>query len=451
MTQPNTLNREQALEQCMECLRQLLILRLRQLKGEPESESAQMPLEALARVFLPHLDRDQFHVQEALLLALALFPHIQPQLFDRAIQEVFPQGGNFPELGGLRGTDYRGFLPTGFTALYLFAGDDLAQRFHIQALLSPDHWLIKTQTLKLTLPEKGAPLMSGLLILEPELVEKIILGRVSRPVFSTEFPAAYISTQLSMQDLVLPEITRQQIDELIIWLDHHQTFLHDWQLQDRFKPGYRALFHGPPGTGKTLTASILGNLSKRDVFKVDLSTIVSKYIGETEKNLSNLFDRAENKNWILFFDEADALFGKRTQVQNAHDRYANQEVSYLLQRIESFDGLIILASNFKNNIDEAFLRRFQALIHFPMPNAHERFLLWSKALPTQLELDPDINLKQIAQKFELTGADIMNIVQYVALQTIHYAKVQGLDKYTLSQDSLLKGIRQELIKSNKLI
>jgi AAA+ superfamily predicted ATPase len=439
------------LDQCLDWLRQLLILQLKRLKGDLLEQAISPPLEVLHKVFKPHLSRDTIDGEEGLLLALALFPHIQPQLFDRAIQEVFPQGGNFPELGGLRGTDYRGFLPTGFTALYLFAGDDLAQRFHLQALLSPEHWLIKTQTLKLTLPEKGAPLMSGLLILEPELVEKIILGRVSRPVFSAEFPAAHISTKLSMQDLVLPEITKQQIDELIIWLDHRQTFLHDWQLQDRFKPGYRVLFHGPPGTGKTLTASILGNLSKRDVFKVDLSTIVSKYIGETEKNLSSLFDRAENKNWILFFDEADALFGKRTQVQNAHDRYANQEVSYLLQRIESFDGLIILASNFKNNIDEAFLRRFQALIHFPMPNAHERFLLWSQAIPTQLELAPEINLKQIAQKFELTGADVMNIVQYVALKTIHGTKKEGHDKYVLSQDSLLKGIRQELIKSNKLI
>src|ERR1044071_9620636 len=121
------------------------------------------------------------------------------------------------------------------------------------------------------------------------------------------------------------------------------------------KRGYKALFYGPSGTGKTLTATLLGKQFDRDVYRVDLSQVVSKYIGETEKNLEKIFTRAENRNWILFFDEADALFGKRSNVQSAHDKYANQEVSYLLQRVEDYNGLLILASNFKNNIDEAFL------------------------------------------------------------------------------------------------
>jgi len=219
----------------------------------------------------------------------------------------------------------------------------------------------------------------------------------------------------------------------------------DWQLGHKLKPGYRALFHGPPGTGKTLTATLLGKHTDLDVYKVDLSTVVSKYIGETEKNLAHLFDRAENKNWILFFDEADALFGKRTQVQNAHDRYANQEVSYLLQRIESYNGLVILASNFKSNIDEAFLRRFQAMIHFPLPGTNERLQLWENALPSQLTLDEDVKLKQLAQKFEMSGADIMNVVQYVSLQAIAGKNL------TISQEAILLGIRQELMKANKLI
>ena len=131
-------------------------------------------------------------------------------------------------------------------------------------------------------------------------------------------------------------------------------------MRKRVKPGYRALFHGPPGTGKTLTATLLGKHTGRPVFRIDLSRVVSKYIGETEKNLSRLFDKAEHKDWILFFDEADALFGKRTEIRDAHDKYANQEVAYLLQRIESYAGLVILATNQRGNIDEAFLRRFQA-------------------------------------------------------------------------------------------
>ena len=210
------------------------------------------------------------------------------------------------------------------------------------------------------------------------------------------------------------------------------------------KPGYRALFHGPPGTGKTLTAALLGKLTGRDVFRVDLSMIVSKFIGETEKNLAHLFDRAENKDWILFFDEADALFGKRTGVRDAHDRYANQEVSYLLQRVETFGGLVILASNFKANIDEAFIRRFQSIIHFPMPRTAERLRLWQQSLPPHIALDTDVNLKMLAERYELSGASIVNIVQYCCLTAL-----SRNDKVLTNQD-LRNGIAREFGKEGKI-
>ena len=173
--------------------------------------------------------------------------------------------------------------------------------------------------------------------------------------------------------------------------------------------------------------------------------VVSKFIGETEKNLSSLFNKAENKDWILFFDEADALFGKRTNVRDAHDKYANQEVSYLLQRVESFDGLVILASNFKNNIDDAFTRRFQSIIHFPMPGPAERLLLWEKGLPQHVELEEEVDLKAIAKKYELTGAMIMNIIQYVCLNAIH--KKSNLITLT----DIRKGIQKEFKKSGKMV
>lgn len=177
------------------------------------------------------------------------------------------------------------------------------------------------------------------------------------------------------------------------------------------------LFYGEPGTGKTLAASLLGKYTERPVFRVDVSMLVSKYIGETEKQLAKLFDKAENKNWILFFDEADAIFGKRTSVKDAHDKYANQEVSYLLQRIETFSGLIILASNFKNNMDKAFTRRFHSCIKFNNPKHEERLRIWQQNLPEQLQLE-EINLSQIAKRYELTGSNIMNIIQDVSLKTI---------------------------------
>jgi len=130
----------------------------------------------------------------------------------------------------------------------------------------------------------------------------------------------------------------EEVEEIKAWIEHRQTLMRDWGLEKQIKPGFRSLFYGPPGTGKTFTASLLGKSTGLDVYRIDLSLVVSKYIGETEKNLSTVFDQAERNDWILFFDEADALFGKRTQVSSSHDRYANQEVAYLLQRVEDFCG-----------------------------------------------------------------------------------------------------------------
>jgi SpoVK/Ycf46/Vps4 family AAA+-type ATPase len=203
------------------------------------------------------------------------------------------------------------------------------------------------------------------------------------------------------------------------------------------------LFYGPPGTGKTITATLLAKYTGKEVFRIDLSMVVSKYIGETEKNLSTLFDKAENKDWILFFDEADAIFGKRTGVRDAHDKYANQEVSYLLQRIESYNGLVILASNFRNNIDTAFIRRFNAIIYFPAPKAEDRLALWEKSLPSQLKLSKENGLREIAEKYELTGSHIINIVQYLSLTAL-----ESRD-FVLTKDMMIKGIRREMEKEGK--
>ncbi|MCK7559689.1 ATP-binding protein [Chitinophaga sedimenti] len=227
------------------------------------------------------------------------------------------------------------------------------------------------------------------------------------------------------------------------WLQFQHQFKTDANLGRKIKPGYRALFYGPSGTGKTLTATLLGQQFQQEVYRIDLSQVVSKYIGETEKNPEKVFARAETKNWILFFDEADALFGKRTNVQSAHDRFANQEVSYLLQRVEDYPGLLILASNFKNNLDDAFLRRFHAIIHFPLPNEEERRQLWEKSLPASLQPSADIDLRQLAGRFELTGAAILNVMQHASLRAFSRADGQ------LQLNDVLEGVRKELGKEEK--
>ncbi len=387
----------------------------------------------------------QLKEAEITLLLIALAPHLQSDFYDSLIQESLPQPGDFPQIGGVRGKNFRGFLPTGETALFLLAGDDPEKRLEVQKLFSEDHFFAKKRILWLEEVPEGEPVMSGRIILSQEYVDLFTTGKVARPRFSMNFPAQLLETSLEWDDLVLHSDTLEQIKELEVWVKHGDTLLRDWEMHRKLKPGYRALFYGPPGTGKTLTASLLGKYTGKDVYRIDLSMMVSKFIGETEKNLSNLFSKAENKDWILFFDEADALFGKRTSVRDAHDKYANQEVSYLLQRVEHYNGLVILATNFKSNIDEAFSRRFQSIIYFPMPGTGERLRLWQKAFPEKIQLARDINLPTFAQKYELTGAEIINVVQYACLRALDRA-----DEQILFAD-LHDGIKKEFQKEGRIM
>jgi len=189
---------------------------------------------------------------------------------------------------------------------------------------------------------------------------------------SEPIPAQPITTALEWDDLVLDPATRREVDDIVAWVRHQNTLMDDWRLAKRLKPGFRILFHGPHGTGKTLAACLLGKAIGSPVYRVDLSKVVSKYIGETEKNLAALFDAAEHQRWILFFDEADALFGKRTQVRDANDRAADLEVAYLLQKIEDYPWIVIVAGNLQGYIDDAFARRFESIILFRLPDAEQR-------------------------------------------------------------------------------
>ena len=382
---------------------------------------------------------------EIITLLLTLIPHVIPDFFSKLIGEYLPNGGDFPAFGGVRGKNHRGILPTGETVLFILAGSNIEKRSTWMGLFSEDHLFARKGVLYLEEVPVGEPRLSGRLILEHEFVDLFTAGSVSKPKLSSDFPAQLIETELEWSDLILNDKTTTQIAEIETWLKHNEVLLNKWGMKSRIKPGFRILFAGPPGTGKTLTASLLGKYTGRDVFRIDLSLVISKYIGETEKNLSKLFDRAENKDWILLFDEADALFGKRTGVRDAHDKYANQEVSYLLQRIESHAGLVILASNMKSNIDAAFTRRFNAIIEFEIPSAQERLILWKKNIPKNVQLDKDIKLEEISRKYEINGANIVNIIHYASLKTIEQKST------TISYSDLLKGIQKEYLKEGKMI
>jgi AAA+ superfamily predicted ATPase len=380
---------------------------------------------------------------DRLLLALALSSVLEPGLLEEKINALLPKDGDYPQLGGTKTSQHRGFLPTGETALFLLGGSVLEDRLEAWYWLRNESILYKERIIKIAKPTAdGEPPQSGVLTMDAEMMEEILYGESAAPPFSMEFPAKRIETNLEWDDLILSRHTEAQLNELRDWLEKRDE-LQKWGIAKHIKQGYRSLFYGPPGTGKTLAASILGKYTGTEVFLVDLSMVVSKYIGETEKNLSMLFDKARNKKWILFFDEADSLFGKRTSVRDAHDKYANQEVSYLLQRVEDFPGLVILASNLKGNIDEAFLRRFQSVIHFPMPGPKERFQLWKLALAQVPNPPKDAVLRELAQRFELSGANIVNAVHYGCLRVL--AKEKG----TL-EDFVKKGIQRELQKEGKI-
>ncbi|NJD05921.1 MAG: ATP-binding protein, partial [Methylococcaceae bacterium] len=379
---------------------------------------------------------------ERVALVLGLVPHVRPQLLDVFLLKNKTFDRRFTEFGGIRHGADGDFVPTGETLLFLLAGTDLAIRFAAQALFERDHVFARHDILRLA-PENDEPPLKAPLRLSEEYLAYFTTGQAHRPDFGVKFPARFIETELEWDDLVLHPSTRSQIGEIEAWLEHGDTLMNDWGLGPKLRPGYRALFYGPPGTGKTMTACLLGKATGRDVYKVDLSLVVSKYIGETEKNLARVFDQAEHRNWILFFDEADALFGKRSETKDAHDRYANQEIAFLLQRLESFDSVAILATNLRDNLDDAFARRFESIVYFPLPRPEERLSLWRRSFPAKAGLDQAIDLEKLAREHELSGGAIMNVVRYAALQTLQR------DRTTIAVEDVREGIRREYGKERK--
>ena len=220
-------------------------------------------------------------------------------------------------------------------------------------------------------------------------------------------PAAY-----TWDDVVMPAAQKRLMQQACGHIRYQYRVYHQWGFEKRvtYGRGLSILFAGAPGTGKTMCAQVIARQLNMEMYKINISQIVSKYIGETEKNLQAVFAEAKNSNCILFFDECDALFGKRSEVKDSHDRNANVEVAYLLQQIEEYDGVCILATNLIGNIDEAFMRRITYVVHFPFPDRRMREQIYRQMMPTAVPLSEDIDWEFLAEKFELSGGHIKNIV-----------------------------------------
>lgn len=258
--------------------------------------------------------------------------------------------------------------------------------------------------------------------------------------------ARKIEPRYEWTDIVLPEDQRSMLREMIQTVRGRGIVMESWNVGAKLKTssGVTVLFAGPPGTGKTMSAEVIAGELGLDLYKIDLSVVVSKYIGETEKNLGKIFDEAQSSSAVLFFDEADSIFGKRSEVKDSHDRYANMEISYLLQRMELYDGITILATNLRANMDEAFTRRMQFIVDFPFPDVEERIHIWKTLFPAELPRADDIDLPLLATRFKLAGGNIRNIIAGAAF-------LAAADGGAVTMDHLLHSTRRELQKMGRLI
>ncbi|HMQ32797.1 MAG TPA: ATP-binding protein [Chloroflexaceae bacterium] len=258
--------------------------------------------------------------------------------------------------------------------------------------------------------------------------------------------ASKVAVREGWGELVLPDDQRGQLREICDRVRHRALVEEDWGFGRRLAlgGGISVLFSGPSGTGKTMAAGAIAGELGLDLYKVDLSLVVSKYIGETEKNLGRIFDEAARSGAVLFFDEADALFGKRAEVKDAHDRYANIEVGYLLQKLEEYPGLAVLATNMRKNLDDAFVRRLQFIVEFPFPGPAERLRIWEQIWPPALPRDPRLDLATAARRWEIAGGHIRNI----ALAAAHLAAADG---GAVTMAHLSHAARREYQKIGKVV
>ncbi|GAA3812880.1 ATP-binding protein [Sphaerisporangium flaviroseum] len=258
--------------------------------------------------------------------------------------------------------------------------------------------------------------------------------------------ARRVPARHTWDDIVLPGDRMRQLQEIRDRIRHRSTVHETWGFGGKVVggQGLSVLFAGPPGTGKTMAAGVLAGTLGLDLYKIDLSTMVSKYIGETEKNLARVFEEAEKGEAVLFFDEADALFGKRTQVRDAHDRYANLETSYLLQKMEEHEGVVILATNLGKNMDDAFVRRLHFTVDFPVPDAGDRLRIWTRIWPERAPLDPGLDLERLAGEIDLPGGNIRDIAVAAAF-------LAAADGGTIAMTHVRRAVSREYQKMGKIL
>lgn len=425
------------LRAALELLDALISVRIEERRGGPEGRV--LGLEDGAPDGLPALER--FHgvgplaevitltglaPAEAVVLVAAIAPHTDERFALRYGALTDRQG-----VVGLTGEVARNLVSRSFRS-----------RLDATVMLSAQGRL-RAQGLLTLDPDDD---LSGVLRPDPALLAWVLGLPPVRATATSDFPASPLTTVHTLADVVLPAAARARVDDLAARIVHRDVVVDEWGFGAHHDnaAGLIALFHGPPGTGKTMTAAALAASAGLPAYVIDLSALVSKYIGETEKALAKVFDRAARERCVLVFDEADAIFGARTEVGDAHDRYANQEVSYLLSRVEQHPGTVVLTSNLLGNIDQAFQRRIHVVVEFSEPGLGERERLWAAVAPEQLPMDPSIDLAAIARRYPLTGAQIRDA-------TIEAAYLAASNGRVVTTEHLLTGIRRQFEKAGRTV
>lgn len=373
-----------------------------------------------------------------IIFALALVPHLRPQLLDVLwLRHEVTQRG-FTEFGGAAAPSGGAFLPTGQTAAFLLAGDDLAARFEVMRLIDEEALLGRGGVVRFTGIEDGGSWLFCPLAIDPDWLRRFTTGGGGEVIFAGDLPVRRLATELEWKDLILPAPVLADVEDIARWVDR------DANAPERRGRGYTALFHGPPGSGKRLAAALLGRRAGVPVLRVDLSQVLSKYVGETEKNIARLFERAARRRAFLFFEDGEGLFGRIGANPDENTAApAPLDAGLLLAHLDQFEGLAILSTWSRDRADTALLRRLDAVIHFAPPRADERLRLWQAAVPANSRLESTIDLRRIAERHELGGAAIHRIVRQSLLRAIERGEE------TILGADLEDGIRKEYVKEGR--
>lgn len=437
---------------CGEYLIPLLVVDMRVLLAHPEVFQEKLRLilrEGLLQscaIYFAHLEKLTQNAEETARLLMVFMRSIVELGWMTFLGSEHPMSSALLDLPGILAIEIPSPSPAEQQALwrlhlngFVEAGDlqpleELTTRFDLNGGQIAGAVQLATQAGRLANPA-GAPLTLRDLFRSSRIQSQPKLSALARK----------IEPKYAWQDLVLPEDQMQQLREIADQVKFQHVVLHDWGFAGKLSlgRGINALFAGPSGTGKTMAAEVIANELGLDLYKIDLSAVVSKYIGETEKNLNRVFTEAEHSNAILFFDEADALLGKRSEVKDAHDRYANIEIAYLLQKMEEYEGLVILATNLKKNMDDAFVRRLQFVVDLPFPDEKYRHRIWSAIFPSSTPLSEEIDFKLLAKKLKITGGNIKNI----GLKAAYLAAAEG---GAVRMQHVVRATKREFQKMGKL-